>query len=404
MPLNEQLINPSTELGINELLTRGIAEIIPAREVLEAALKSGKKLTVYLGIDPTGPQLHLGHSAPLLLLGRFQKLGHKTILLIGDFTARIGDPSGRTSLRKPLALKEIRENLKTYKEQASKIINFLGKNATVIKFNSKWHNKLKFGDLLKASSSFTVQQMLARDMFQERIKKELPISLNEFLYPIAQGYDSVALKTDIEIGASDQLFNMLVGREMVSEYINKEKFVVTIKLLVNPVTGAKMSKSEGSFVALADAPNDMYGKIMAFPDELIRDCFELCTDMPMTEVEYAVKLLPRDAKAKLARTLVTMYHDRQAADKAEEEFNKTFAGHGVPTDMLEVHIAAKSKNIVDLLVETGLASSKSEARRLVGQGGVRIDGEVIKDQNKEINLRNEMVVQVGRRRFVKITA
>lgn len=390
---------PSKNDLINELLARGIAEIIPSKESLEAELKSGKELNVYLGVDPTGPSLHLGHSVPLLLLRRFQQLGHHTVLLIGDFTARIGDPSGKTTQRKPLSEKEIKANLANYKKQASKLLDF---SSTHIEFNSKWLERLTYGDLIGTTKSFTVQQMLARDMFRERIKNDQPISINEFLYPIAQGYDSVALKTDIEIGASDQLFNMLIGRDMVREHLGKEKFVVTTKLLVNPATGKKMSKSEGSFVALDDAPSDMFGKIMAFPDELIKDCFELCTEVPMAEIDEIMKLPPRDAKAKLASTIVVTYHDEAAAKKAKEEFQKVFSAGGLPKEVPVVHIKEKSKDLGGLLVETGLAPSKSEARRLVHQGGVKIDGKVQRDSQVKISIKKGMVLQVGKRKFIQL--
>lgn len=401
---NMVYIMPLKNEQINELVTRGIERIIPSQEELTGVLIGDRKLKIYLGIDPTGPKLHLGHSVPILLLRRFQKLGHRTILLIGDFTARIGDPSGRTTLRKPLTLTEIKRNLKIYKQQASRIIDFSGKNATEIKFNSSWHKRLTFGDLLKIASQFTVQQMLARDMFQERLKKEAPIGLHEFLYPIAQGYDSVALAIDAEIGGSDQLFNMLVGRELVRSYLKKEKFTVTTKLLVNPVTRAKMSKTEGSFVALNDAPSDMYGKIMAFPDEFMKECFELCTEVPMEEVDNILKLHPREAKAMLAHTIVAMYHSEDEAKKAEGEFTKIFSRDELPQDMPVVKISAKTKNIVDLLVETKLVASKNEARRLIEQGGVRIDGEVQVSGAKEIGARDGMILQIGKRRFVKIKA
>lgn len=388
---------------IKELLTRGIDVIIPSREAVEKELSSGKKLTVYLGVDPTGPQLHLGHSAPMLLLRRFQKLGHKTILLIGDFTARIGDPSGKKSQRKPLSAKEIAEHLKTYKKQASKILQFApAQNPTEIKFNSKWLAGLKFGDLLDITSRFTVHQMLTRDMFQRRIKEGAHIGVNEFLYPFAQGYDSVALKTDAEIGASDQLFNMLIGRDMVRAYLKKEKFVITTRLLVNPATGAKMSKSEGGLVALDDSPKDMYGKIMAFPDELVEECFILCTEASIAQIENVMKLPPREAKASLAHEIVAMYYNKTAADKAEAEFSKVFSAHELPADILISHIQSKTKNIIDLLIDTGLAASKSEARRLVEQGGVRVDNVVAKDPKKNIEIKDDMVIQVGRRRFVKL--
>lgn len=395
---------PSNKDLIKEVLTRSITETIPSREVLEQALVGGKKLTIYLGIDPTGPALHLGHSVNLFQLRRFQKLGHRVILLMGDFTARIGDPSGKKNGRSPLSKKEVDNNLKKYKEQASKILDFTKnvRNPATIERNSKWLSKLKFEDVLGLASNFTVQQMLARDMFQKRIGEGSPIGLSEFLYPLMQGYDSVALKTDIEIGGNDQLFNMLVGRDLVKVYLGKEKFVLTSRLLVDPTSGIKMSKTEGALVALSDEPNDMYAKVMSFPDELTRDCFELCTELAMGEIGKVMKNSPRDAKARLAREIVTIYHSAQVARDAESEFNKTFREHKTPSDIKTIRIGKKKVTIMDLLVESGLISSKSEARRVVEQGGVKINGEVKNDWKEEIELKGETLAQVGKRRFVRV--
>jgi len=390
---------PSKDAQIKELLTRGVEETIPSYDALEKKLKEDKKITVYLGIDPTSPQLHLGHSVNLFKLKQFQDLGHKVTVLVGDFTARIGDPSGKTTQRKPLTKKEITNNLKTYKEQISRILNL---RKTTFAQNSKWLDKLRFEEILGIASRFTVQQMLARDMFQNRLKEGNPINLSEFLYPIMQGYDSVALKTDAEIGGSDQLFNMLVGRDLVKGYLDKEKFVITSKLLINPATGAKMSKTEGNLVALNDAPGEMYAKIMAFPDELIKDCFELCTDIPMDEVGGIMKLPPRDAKARLAKEITTIYHGAEKAQDAEKEFDRMFRQHEAPLEIPEVKLKNKKINLVDLLVELNLVSSKSEARRVIDQKGVKIDGITKTDKEKEVVLKDGMVVQVGKRRFVRI--
>ena len=388
---------------INELVTRGIEGVIPSRGALEKILRSGKKITVYLGVDPTTPKLHLGHSVTLLLLARFQKLGHKVVLLIGDFTAQIGDPSGKTNQRRPLSAAEVKQNWKTYRAQAGKILDFrtAGNRATVA-YNSTWHSKLHLKDVLELGSLFTVQQMLARDMFQVRIKENKPIGLNEFLYPLIQGYDSVALKTDAEIGGSDQLFNMLVGRDLVKRMLKKEKFVLTTKLLVDPTSGAKMSKSEGQLVALDDPAGEMYAKIMAFPDEMIWDCFELCTEVTLDEIENIKKLSPRDAKARLAREIVTMHHTEQAAKEAEAEFQKVFVSGEFPSDVPTAKIKKAKLSLVDLLYETGLAGSKSEARRLIEQGGVRVDGEVKTDPKEQVTPQNNMRIQVGKRKFLTI--
>lgn len=384
---------------IKELLQRGVEEIIPPTEDFGKVLSGKKKLTVYLGIDPTASNLHLGHSVNLLKLKKFQELGHKTILLIGDFTARIGDPSGKTSQRSPLTAKQVKDNLKAYKKQAGKILDF---KKVEIRFNSEWLLRLRFEDVLYIASAFTVNRMLQRDMFQERLKSGNPIGLDEFLYPIMQGYDSVALKTDVEIGGSDQLFNMLVGRDLVKKHLGKEKYVLTTKLLVTSESGAKMSKSEGVVVALNDASNDMYAKVMAFSDSATRDCFELCTEIPMGEVDGIMKLSPREAKARLAREIVAMYHSRAAAQEVEREFKKVFSEGELPSDIPTKKINKKKINILDLLTGTGLVESKSEARRVVEQGGVKIDGRVVNDYEEKIDVKSGMVVQVGKRRFVKL--
>lgn len=384
---------------IKELLQRGVEEIIPPTEDFGKVLSGKKKLTVYLGIDPTASNLHLGHSVNLLKLKKFQELGHKTILLIGDFTARIGDPSGKTSQRSPLTAKQVKDNLKAYKKQAGKILDF---KKVEIRFNSEWLLRLRFEDVLYIASAFTVNRMLQRDMFQERLKSGNPIGLDEFLYPIMQGYDSVALKTDVEIGGSDQLFNMLVGRDLVKKHLGKEKYVLTTKLLVTSESGAKMSKSEGSVVALNDTANDMYAKVMAFSDSATRDCFELCTEIPMGEVDGIMKLSPREAKARLAREIVAMYHSRAAAQEVEREFKKVFSEGELPSDIPTKKINKKKINILDLLTGTGLVESKSEARRVVEQGGVKIDGRVVNDYEEKIDVKSGMVVQVGKRRFVKL--
>ncbi len=387
------------------LLTRGIKEVIPSKKALEKALFEGKQLTVYHGVDPTAPSLHLGHSTNYIFLRKLQELGHKIILLIGDFTASIGDPTGRTGERALLTRKQILENCKTYKDQAAKILDFKSReNPVRIEYNSKWLQGLTLESIIDIASHFTVQQMITREMFQRRIKNESPIGLNEFLYPLMQGYDSVALKADVEVGGNDQMFNMLIGRDLARAYLNKNKFVITTKLLINPKTGNKlMSKSEGGYIALNDAPNEMYGKVMALPDEVISDCFELCTEVLMAEVEKIMKTPLRDAKARLAREIVAMYHGRKMSEDAEREFNKVFTKHEAPSDIPVFNIKKEKINIIDLLVEVGLAPSKSEARRLVEQSGVKINNKTKTDQKEEIIVKDGMLVQVGKRRFAKIT-
>jgi len=388
---------------IKELLQRGVEEIIPPTEDFGKVLSGKKKLTVYLGIDPTASNLHLGHSVNLLKLKKFQELGHKTILLIGDFTARIGDPSGKTSQRSPLTVKQVKDNLKAYKKQAGKILDF---KKVEIRFNSEWLLRLRFEDVLYIASAFTVNRMLQRDMFQERLKSGNPIGLDEFLYPIMQGYDSVALKTDVEIGGSDQLFNMLVGRDLVKKHLGKEKYVLTTKLLVTSEGGAKMSKSEGVVVALNDTPNDMYAKVMAFSDNATRDCFELCTEISMGEVGGIMKLSPREAKARLAREIVAMYHGKTAALEAEKEFNRVFKEHQPPSEIpMSVLSVGGATSTTRVLVEIGISASKTKARILEEQGGVHIQepgSKEWKTAGKSIDVRDGMVIRVGKRIFKRI--
>ena len=399
---------------IEEVLTRYVDKIYPSKEALEKVLRSGKKLTFYHGIDPTGPHLHLGHSTNLLLMRRLQFLGHKIIFLVGSFTARIGDPSDKDATRKPLTRKQIEDNLKTYKEQANKIIDLKGPNPVLIKFNSEWLDKLTLEEMFKLAANFTVQQIIERDLFQKRIKANKPISLHEFLYPLLQGYDSVAMNVDGEIGGTDQTFNMLAGRLLVQKYLGKEKFVITTPLLVNPKTGKKlMSKSEGTYIALDNLPNDMYGKVMALPDETIIPCFELCTEVPLQIIKehekalsarggQAGKVNPMEIKKKLAFEIVKMYSSEKDAKNAEKEFKRVFQKREIPSKVPTFQTPQKSYNIIDLLVETGLAPSRSEAKRLIEQKTVELDGKLIAIYQSPITIKDGMTIRVGKRRFIKI--
>ena len=388
---------------IKEILSRGVEDVI-VREDLEKKLSSGKKLRLYFGVDPTGSVLHLGHAVTLWKLRDFQDLGHEVILLIGDFTARIGDPSGKDAARKPLTEKEVKQNFKDYKKQASKILDF---NKVKIKYNSAWLSKLKFADILKLATNFTVQQMLARDMFDRRMKENLPISLQEFLYPLMQGYDSVAMDVDLELAGNDQTFNALAGRHLQKIYNGKDKDVLTCKLLLG-TDGRKMSKTFGNFVAIDDKPSEMYGKIMSIKDELIDDYFELTTRISNQEIEEIKKSSnnPRDIKAKLAKEIVKTYHGEKEADGAEEEFNKVFRNRELPTDIPVFQTDKRACPILDLLLDTKLAPSKNEGKRLVEGGGVEVQigdkKERITDWKREVNLEDGMIIKVGSRRFVKI--
>src|SRR3989344_6051924 len=330
----------TNEKKVGELLDRGVERIYPTQDFLRSLLTSGKKLTVYLGIDPSGPALHLGHAIPLIRLSQFQRLGHMIILLIGDFTATAGDPD-KTEVRKRLTKKEILANCKSYKKQAGKILKFTGPNAAEYRFNSHWLSKLRFGDVVELASKVTVQRMLERDLFEKRIQSGKPLYLHEFLYPLMQGYDSVAMSVDGEVGGDDQTFNMLTGRDLMKQYAGKEKFVLTMKLLEDP-TGKKMGKTEGNMVTLLDPPKEMFGKVMSWTDGMIAIGFELLTNLPMSEIEERAKMMkagtlnPRDAKAELARRVVTFYHTEAKARQAEHEFERQFAKKEMPSNIPEI--------------------------------------------------------------------
>lgn len=387
-----------------ELLTRGISAIYPSKEFVEAKINRGEKLTIYLGIDPTGPTLHLGHAIVIKKLSEFQKNGHKIILLMGDFTAMIGDPTDKTAARKQLTHKEVLKNLKNYKKQASKLLSFTGKNPAKIMFNSKWLGKMNFADVLSLASNMTVSQMLERDMFQKRIEEEKPIFIHEFMYPLMQGYDSVAMNVDGEIGGNDQTFNMLCGRDLMKTLKNKEKFVLTTKLLEDN-TGKKMGKTDGNMVALSDTPEQMYGNVMSWNDSLLVSGFELCTNVSMVEIENIVAELargvnPRNLKMKLAREIVSIYHGDKKAKDAEENFVKTFQKKEIPEDVEEI----KGGGILgEVLVLKNVVSSKSDWRRLIEDGAVKkLEG----DSEEKITdfrfMAEKGVYKIGKKKFIKI--
>ncbi|MEK7630110.1 MAG: tyrosine--tRNA ligase [Patescibacteria group bacterium] len=389
---------------ITELLERSVDRIYPTREALEKELRSGKKMRVYLGVDPTGPHLHLGHATNLLLLKKFQNLGHEIIFLIGDFTAKIGDPTDKLAPRVPLSEKEIKMNLKTFKEQAEKVINFSGKNAAKVRFNSEWHKKMNFAEVISLAEHFTVQQMEERDMFEKRKNEGKAIGLNEFLYPLTQGYDSVALDTDIEIGGTDQTFNMLAGRKLMRELKHKEKFVMTTKLLENPKTGKKlMNKSEGGLINLDDEPREMFGKVMALPDEAILPVAEFSTDMVLAEMKkLGEEKNPRDAKLKLAYEVVRLYHSEKEAENAEENWIKTFSKKETPSEIPQLKLKNKEIELIDLLLQAGVLS-KTEARRLILEKAVEIDSVLKTNPKEKLNLKGGEILKIGKRKFFKIT-
>ncbi|MFA6973222.1 MAG: tyrosine--tRNA ligase [Parcubacteria group bacterium] len=404
------------EQKIDELLTRGVENIYPSKDELKQVLLSGKKIKLYCGYDPTAESLHIGNAISINKLGQFQKLGHEVIFLVGDFTGMIGDPTDKSAARKKLTREETSKNSENYKKQATGYLNFDGENPVVIRHNSEWSDKLTFSNLIELSSNFTVQQMLHRDMFEKRLKEEKPIYLHEFLYPLAQGYDSVAMDVDLEIGGNDQTFNMLAGRDLMKSIKGKEKFVLTMKLLADEA-GKKMGKTEGNVVNLDETPENMFGQVMAWSDGLIAPGFELCTNLPMEEVtEIKEKLKdaknnPRDFKLKLAFEITKINHGEEASEKAKEYFVNTFSKKEIPTDVVE-HIVEwceplnSWQNITDFMVSAKLATSKSDARRKIQQGGVGIfiDGkkEPVGERILDPAIDNGKVLQVGKIRFVRI--
>ena len=384
------------EQQIQEVLTRGVENIYPNKEALEEILKSDKKIRLYCGFDPTAPSLHIGHAIQIRKLAQFQKLGHKIIFLIGDFTGMIGDPTDKKETRKKLTREEVLKNSENYQAQASKILDFSGDNPAKIKYNSEWNDKLSFIDLINLASNFTAQQILARDMFKKRIQDDKPIYLHEFLYPLTQAYDSVAMEVDLEVGGNDQTFNMLAGRDLIKAVKNKEKFVLTTKLLTDSF-GKKMGKTEGNMVNLDEKPNQMFGQIMSWLDDLILPGFELLTDIDIEKVDN-----PRNDKAKLAKAIIETFYSKEEADQAEEEFEKVFKNKEKPTKIPIAKVARGDYKIADLLFQIGLASSKSEAIRLIEQGGVKINDQKIEDIHQTILIEDKMIIQVGKRKFIQI--
>lgn len=394
---------------IEELLTRGVDNIYPSKAELEKILRSGKKLTLYQGFDPTGTQLHIGHMVGFMKLRQWQELGHHVIFLIGDGTGQAGDPSGKTKSRDTFFTRDqLRKNATDYVKQTAKIVKFDGKNPVEIKFNGDWLNKLGLVDILGLAGHFSLQQLSERDLFQERIKKGEDVNLREFLYPLLQGYDSVAMKVDLEIGGSDQMFNMLCGRKLVKEILNKDKFVMTTPLLADS-TGKKIGKTEGNVMALTDSPENLFGKLMSLPDEVIIKGFEYLTIIPMEEIKTISKQLqsgvnPIQLKKQLAYTITEFLNDKTLAQKAQENFEQTVQKKELPTEVSTIEISAKNNLIsyIDLLLHSNFADSRGEAKRLIEQGGVEIDTERISDPNGEIKINDEILLKVGKRKFIKI--
>ncbi len=398
---------------IEELLTRGVDEVINKKH-LEKRLKSGEKLRVKFGIDPTGSELHLGHSVSFRKLKQFQDLGHKVIFLIGDFTAIIGDPSGRMDRRKPLTEKQIKNNMKNYIGQTAKVLNI---RKIEIRYNSEWYKKTGMMFLMDLTSRFTFARVTERDDFKRRIREDIDVSMLELIYPLLQGYDSVELRADVEIGGRDQKFNLLMGRKVQKKYGHSQQDIITVPLLEGTDGVRKMSKSYKNYIGLTEPPQKMYGKIMSIPDSIIWKYFNLLTDISLQEIKnmkqkiYTASLLPRDAKIRLAKEITSLFYSKKIAEKAEKEFERVFKEKKLPTKIPEVKIKeiypelveGKKLNILDLLFKTKLASSKSEAKRLILQKGVKINSKVQEDWKAIIEIKKGMVIQVGKRKFAKLT-
>lgn len=390
-----------------ELISRGAEEIIPENDLkskLEKSKSTGKPLVVKLGCDPSRPDLHVGHGVVLRKLRHFQDLGHEAILVIGDFTAMIGDPSGRNKTRPQLTLEEAKANAQSYIDQAGHILNI---DTLKIVYNSDWLNVMNFSDVIRLSSHYTVARMLERDDFTKRYKSEIPISIHEFMYPLAQGMDSVELQADVELGGTDQKFNLLVGRDLQREYDQSPQAIVTCPLLEGTDGHEKMSKSYGNDIGLTDSPEDMYGKSMSISDDMIEKYFLLAADADeatMSEVKAQLSdttVNPRDVKRALGRALVELYHGKDAAHQAEQHFDQVIVNKDAPEDMDEI-ILSKNCSIIDIIADNGMTKSKGEARRMMKQGAVRIDNEKVTDIDLVISKGNEMVIKVGKRRFLRV--
>jgi tyrosyl-tRNA synthetase len=388
------------------MVARGTEEIIPESE-LEARLAAGRPLRVKAGFDPTAPDLHLGHTVLINKMRHFQDLGHEAIFLIGDFTGMIGDPSGKSVTRPPLTREEIEANAATYKEQIFKILD---SDRTTVDFNSRWMDELGAAGLIGLASRYTVARMLERDDFSKRFRNNQPIAVHELLYPLAQGYDSVALKADVELGGTDQKFNLLVGRELQKQYGQPQQIVVTVPLLEGLDGVNKMSKSLDNYIGITEQPNEMFGKLMSISDELMWRYFDLLSFRSNREIEGLEKRVdegmnPRDVKFMLAGEIVERFHSTGAAEQAKEEFISRFRKGEMPEDLPELDVSAVDGKLplANLLKDAGLTSSTSEAHRMVKQGAVKIDAEAVEDSRIEIPVGSSHVYQVGKRRFARVT-
>ncbi len=385
-------------------LKKGAVDVIreeDLRKKLERSAKTGKPLRVKLGADPTAPDIHIGHTVVIRKLKAFQDLGHTAIFLIGDFTGMIGDPSGKNVTRPPLSKEEIAANAETYKAQIYKLLD---PEKTEIRFNSEWFESQGAAGFIKLASHTTVKQILERDDFTKRLNEEKPIALHELLYPLVQGYDSVALEADVELGGTDQKFNLLMGRNLQREYEQEPQVILTTPLLEGLDGVNKMSKSLSNYIGITDAPNEMFGKVMSISDDLMWKYYELLTDSPPSEIEAMKASVenPRNLKVNLAKLIIADFHSTDAANAAEDEFKRRFVNKEIPDEIEEKGLAEGNYKLAELLVNTNLAASKGEARRLIEQGGVKINGEKATNANTEIELNKEILLQVGKRKFLRV--
>ncbi len=395
-----------------DLIRAGAVEIIPEEELvkkIENSIKNNKPLIIKLGCDPSRPDLHIGHAVVLQKMRQFQDLGHTAVLIIGDFTAMIGDPSGRSKTRPQLTMEETRINGQSYLEQATKVLR---EDRMQIRYNSEWLSKMNFNDVILLSSKYTVAQILVRDDFEKRFKQELPISLHELLYPLAQAMDSVAIDSDLELGGTDQKFNLLVGREIQKGYNKPQQCILTMPILEGTDGVEKMSKSLNNYIALTDTPRDMFGKVMSIPDNLISRYFKYGCRPSLTEANEFEQNLnngilhPRDAKVQVAVKIVSLYHSEEAGIAALEEFERIFKNKDIPDDIEErsLNLDNPYQNIVEILFLTKLVESKKEAKRVIEQGGVSVDGNKISSINDTIDFSEQKLIKVGKRKFIKVTA
>jgi len=398
LPVEEQL----------KIISRGTVDLLPMDELmmkLERSYKTGKPLRIKQGFDPTAPDIHLGHTVGLRKLRQFQELGHQVVVIIGDYTGMVGDPSEKNSTRPRLTHEEVMANAKTYQEQFFKILD---REKTEIRYNGEWFSRMSFAEIMNLASKFTVARMLERDDFARRYQNKQPISIHEFFYPLMQGYDSVMIQADIEIGATEQKFNLVIGRQIQKEYGQEAQIVLTLPVLEGIDGVQRMSKSVGNYIGIDEPPEEMFGKTMSIPDHLIYSYFELVTDVNLDRLAEIKKQLedpsinPMILKRELGRTLVRMYHGEEAARSAEKHFDLVHKKKEVPEDIPVYKLTSESKRLIDIIVEAGLTGGKSEARRLIRQGGVKLDGETVSNELLEVSADGEKILKVGKRKFLKL--